>query len=116
MKKSKEVMSANYLERIPHRPACINWSTDESGMVTLDIENKGFMNRIAQRWFHKPKVSHIHLDEMGSYLWPLLDGDKNIMELGREVEEKFGEKAYPLYERLAKYFQILDSYRFIEWE
>ena len=73
-------------------------------------------NRIAQKLFRKPKVSHIHLDEMGSFVWPLLNGDKNIIELGKDVEEHFGEKANPLYERLAKYFQILDSYGFVEWK
>ena len=44
------------------------------------------------------------------------DGEKNIIELGKEVEKHFGEKANPLYERLAKYFQILDSYHFVEWK
>ena len=56
------------------------------------------------------------MEEVGSFVWPLLDGEKNIVELGRLVEERFGEKANPLYERLAKYFQILDSYHFIEWK
>jgi len=116
MKKKKEIISKNYLEKIPLRPAHIAWSADEEGIVTLDIENTGLFNRIAQKLFRKPKVSHIHLDEMGSFVWPLLDGDKNIIELGKDVEEHFGEKANPLYERLAKYFQILDSYGFIEWK
>ena len=116
MKKKKELISKNFLEKIPSRPAHILWSTDENGIVTLDIENTGVMNRIAQKLFRKPKVSHIHLDEMGSFVWPLLDGEKNIVELGRLVEERFGEKANPLYERLAKYFHILDSYHFIEWK
>ena len=31
------------------------------------------------------------------------------------LKEKFGEKAEPLYPRLAKYFQILDSYGFVQW-
>ena len=44
-----------------------------------------------------------------------IDGKKNIIELGEDVDKKFGEKANPLYERLAKYFQILDSYGFIKW-
>lgn len=114
--KKKEVVSKNYLEKVPVRPGHINWSTDENGIVTLDIENTGFMNRMAQKLFRKPKVSHIHLDEMGSFVWPLLDGEKNIVELGRAVETQFGEKASPLYERLARYFQILDSYHFIEWK
>lgn len=116
MKKKKEIISNNYLEKIPSRPAHIRWSTDANGIVTLDIENTGLMNRIAQKLFRKPKVSHIHLDEMGSFVWPILDGEKNIIELGKLVEERFGDKASPLYERLAKYFQILDSYGFIEWK
>ena len=116
MKKKKEVISQNYLEKIPVRPAHIKWTADEAGIVTLDIENTGLFNRAAQKLLHKPKVRHIHLDEMGSFVWPLLDGEKNIIELGRMVEERFGEKANPLYERLAKYFQILDSYQFIEWK
>ena len=116
MKKQKEVISKNYLEKIPVRPEHIAWSADEKGIVTLDIENTGFMNRVAQKLFRKPKVSHIHLDEMGSFVWPLMDGEKNIIELGELVKEQFGDKANPLYERLAKYFQILDSYHFIEWK
>lgn len=116
MKKKKEVISKNYLEKIPMRPASIQWRADENSIITLDIENSGCVNRLAQRLFGKPKVSHIHLDEMGSFLWPLLDGEKNIIELGELIKIQFGDKADPLYERLAKYFQILDSYRFIEWK
>ena len=116
MKKNNNVISENYLERKPARPEGISWSADENGIVTLDIENTGAVNRIAQKLIKKPKVTHIHLDEIGSFVWPLLDGEKNIIELGKEVEKHFGEKANPLYERLAKYFQILDSYHFVEWK
>ena len=115
MKKNKKVQE-NYLERRPVRPQHIQWSVDEEGLVTLDIENTGLMNRIAQKLLKKPKVSHIHLDQMGSFLWPLLDGEQTIFELGEKVEEQFGEEAHPLYERLAKYFGILESYRFIQWK
>ena len=116
MKKNNNVISENYLVRKPSRPEGISWSADENGIITLDIENTGAFNRIAQKFFKKPKVTHIHLDEIGSFVWPLLGGEKNIIELGKEVENHFGEKANPLYERLAKYFQILDSYHFVEWK
>ena len=53
MKKKDNVISANYLEKIPMRPEEIGWSTDEKGIVTLDIENTGVMNRIAQKLFQK---------------------------------------------------------------
>ena len=106
MKKKDNVISANYLEKIPMRPEEIGWSTDEKGIVTLDIENTGVMNRIAQKLFHKPKVTHVHLDATGSFVWPLLDGKKNIIELGELVKEQFGEEAEPLYPRLATFFHI----------
>ncbi len=111
----KEVISENYLEKIPVRNENITWKQDENNKVTLEIENTGFFNTVAQKFFKKPKVSYVHLDENGSFLWPLLDGEKTIMELGVLVKEHFGEKAEPLYERLSKYFQILESYKFIEF-
>lgn len=111
--KKKNIISENYLERKPSRKENINWTIDEEGIVTLEIENKGIFNKIFQILLKKPKVSYIHLDEMGSFLWPMLDGEKTIVELGEEVENRFGEKSHPLYERLAKYIQILYGYNFI---
>ena len=115
MKKKKIIIPQNYLERIPARADSIEWKANSEGMVTLQIENTGWVNRLAQKVFGRPRYSFIHLDEMGSFLWPLLDGQKDITALGVLVDEKFGEKAHPLYERLAQYFRILDSYHFIKW-
>lgn len=114
--KKKEVISKNYLEKIPSRYENIQWDADEKGMVTLHIENKGFVKKLTQIILKKPKMSHIHLDETGSFVWSLMDGEKNIIEIGKALESHFGEVANPLYERLAKYFHILDSYGFIEWK
>ncbi len=105
----------NYLDKIPVHPEGIPWKTDENGIVTLEIENKGAMNRIAQELFKKPKVSYIHLDKTGSFVWPLIDGKKSITDLAAEVDAEFGEEAHPLYERLAQFFRVLDSYKFISW-
>ena len=116
MKKKQIVIPENYLERIPCRPSSIKWSTDNEGIVTLEIENTGWANIIAQKLFGRPRVSYIHLDKLGSFVWPLIDGEKDITALGALVDEAFGEEAHPLYERLARYFQILDSYRFVEWK
>ncbi len=111
MKKKAE----NYLERIPCRNEGLRWSVQDE-KVTLEIDNKGIFNKIAQKLLKKPKVSYVHLDEMGSFIWPVLDGEKSILDIGELVKEEFGEKANPLYERLAKYFGILESYGFVEWK
>ena len=102
----------NYLDLKPRKSDKISWSV-EDGKVTLEIENKGFWSRVFQKLLKKPKVSYIHLDELGSFVWPLIDGEKTVLEIGEAVEARFGEKANPLYERLVKYFEILKSYHFV---
>lgn len=112
--KNKNSKNQNYLECKPKRNDMYAWSVD-NGIVTIEIENRGLLKKITQVLFKKPKISYIHLDDMGSFIWPIIDGEKDVIEIGKEVKEKFGEGAEPLYERLAKYFQILDSYGFIKW-
>ena len=115
MKKKKIIIPENFLEKIPVIHPDIEWKTDSDGKVTLLIENKGLMNRIMQAVFLKPKISYIHLDKFGNFVWGQIDGKQSITEIGKSVDKEFGEEAQPLYERLARYFQILESYHFIEW-
>lgn len=113
--KKKAVFSENYLLRVPVLPEGLRWSVGEDGLVTLEIENTGLMNRVAQKLLRKPRTSYIHLDRTGSFTWQQVDGKKDIVALGKLVEAEFGEETHPLYERLATYFQVLDSYHFISW-
>lgn len=113
MKKNKN--TENYLERIPVRRASIGFSKNDAGIVTLKIENKGAFNFIAQKLFKKPRISYIHLDEQGSFVWLNIDGKSDIVAVGEKVKARFGEKSEPLYERLAKFFQILESYGFVNF-
>lgn len=110
----RKKQSGNYLDRKPLRNERLSWSVDDE-KVTLEIENKGIWNTLFQKLLKKPRISYVHLDEMGSFIWPLLDGEKSVLEIGEAVELRFGDEAKPLYERLVKYFQILESYHFIYW-
>lgn len=116
MKKKKENLSKNYLEKIPVRPEGLKWDKNEKGLVTLYVHNTGIMKKITQVILKKPEYTQVHLDENGSFVWPLIDGKKNIVELGEIVKEHFGEAAEPLYPRLAKFFQILESYNFVSFK
>lgn len=115
-RKQRKQAEENYLERCPMRQETMGWTQDDAGLVTLEIENKGVMNRIAQKLLKKPKISYIHLDEFGSFVWQMIDGKRTIMDMGKPMEEHFGEKAKPTYERLAQFFHILESYGFVQWK
>lgn len=108
-------MKENYLERIPQKSGAVKWSED-GGIVTIEVTNSGIFNRICQLLFKKPKVSYIHLDEMGSFVWSRIDGKKDIIAIGRETDMKFKDSANPLYRRLAQYCSMLDECGFITWK
>ncbi|NLG04707.1 MAG: PqqD family protein [Clostridia bacterium] len=110
MKKHED---GNFLDLIFHRREELKWEQNEQKNITLFIENRGIFNRIAQKCFKRPKVSQIHLDEMGSFVWPLIDGEHTVYHIATEVSAYFGEKAEPLYDRLVKYMQILEKQGFI---
>ncbi|MBS6372365.1 MAG: PqqD family protein [Lawsonibacter sp.] len=109
MAKKKE----NYLDFIPVVNGQNTWDRGEDGVVTIHMVNRGFYNTLAQKLFHTPRVSHIKLDEYGSFLWMRIDGVKTVGQLALELKEAYGEKAEPLYDRLVKYMQILRNNRFI---
>ena len=109
----KQTINENYLDKIPVMKEDLSYKVDDDGIVTLAQENTGVMNRIAQKLFKKPKISYIHLDELGSFIWQLIDGETTILAMGEPMKEQFGEKAEPLYPRLAKYISILESYGFV---
>lgn len=112
--KRQENKSANYLDFIPNHCTSLRYTVDEQGNVTLFQENKGVFHFLAQKMLKKPKVSQIHLDEMGNFVWPLIDGTRTVYEIAQLVKEEFGEKAEPLYDRLLQYIQNLENYGFIE--
>ena len=115
MKKKKKQVEINYLDLIPKKNPELGWHTDIRGRVILEMENKGFFHKIAQTVFGKPRVSKIHLDTNGSFIWPLIDGKRTVTDIAALVKEEFGEKAEPLYPRIVKYFQIMESYGFVSF-
>lgn len=109
----KQNKAKNYLDFIPVHNEQFRWQQDEQGNVIILVENKGLFNRIAQKVLKKPEVSQVHLEEMGNFIWPLIDGKRSVFEIAELVDKEFGEKAQPLYNRLVTYMRMLESYDFI---
>ena len=89
MKKKKK--QENYLDRVP----VINdkkWELTDDGLVEVTVENTGFYNTIAQKFFKRPRYSFIRLDEYGSCVWQQIDGTKNIYEIGQILKIRTGER------------------------
>jgi hypothetical protein len=55
----------------------------------------------------------IKLDDVGSYIWELCDGKKTVKDVAECLQNEFGEKVEPLYDRLALFLQSLEKNHFI---
>ena len=49
MKKKK-----NYLDYVPVCAPGYNWKLNEKKQVEIEVQNKGFYNRLAQKFFKRP--------------------------------------------------------------
>lgn len=114
-KKKKNQPQINYLDLIPQRNEALRWHTDSKERMVLEVENTGIFNTIAQKLFHKPRFTKVHMDEMGTFVWPLIDGERTVADIALLVKAQFGEAAEPLYPRIVKYFQIMESYQFVKF-
>lgn len=102
----------NFLDFVPMISSKNTWD-EKDGKVTIHMVNSGFYPWIAQTFFKRPKISHIDLDEYGSFVWKQIDGKNTVGEIALLLKEKYGDDAEPLYNRLVKYMQILRNNRFI---
>jgi hypothetical protein len=105
-------MEVNLLELVPRRIA--EHTIDESGIVTVLMPR--FRNRLMKRLFDpRGKNPHIRikLDDIGSEVWLLCDGARNVGEIAGLMKEKFKERIEPCYDRIGVFFRQLESARFI---
>lgn len=103
----------NYLEKVPVRNPEFSWKEDGQGIVTVDMVHKGIFDKLAQKLWVTPKVSHVKLDRFGSFVWKQMGGNRNIIDIGVLVREEFADQAEPLYERLAEFVKMLRDNRFV---
>ena len=72
-------------------------------------------NFLLRKFFKKlaEKPYKIDLDEVGSFIWLLCDGQKNIREIITISQDHFGEKIEPADDRVQKFIKHLHVGRFI---
>jgi len=113
-KKRARAIEVNLLELVPSR--IVNFELRESNLVTILAPRfrNGIFKKLFQPRLKKPFLK-VDLDEIGSEVWLLCDGKRNIKEIGERLKEKFAERIEPCYERLSLFFKQLENARFIEF-
>jgi len=104
----------NLLDLVPI--PIIGHEVDDKGIVTLLAPR--FKSRILRRCLLprlKRPFFRIELDDIGSSLWLLCDGERNVKEIARIMRERFDERIEPCYERMGLFFQQLEGARFLTY-
>ncbi len=77
-------------------PAVDSDTDDETGQTILLKPRYGqsWFGRLLTRRLAKPWV-HIHLDDLGTWIWNRLDGEHTLADLALEMREAFPDEAKP---------------------
>ena len=81
----------NYLDYVPAISDKHTWSV-EGDKVTIHMEHRGFYAWIAQKFFSRPRVSHIDLDQHGSFIFRQINGERTVGELAQLMKAEFGDE------------------------
>lgn len=111
---AKQKIDKNYLDFIPVKNPEIKYETNDKGNITVFIRWEGFFNKITQKFFHRPKVSSIDLDDYGSFVWNTIDDKKDIYTLSQELDAHFPKMEKSL-SRLIKFLEILKDHHLITY-
>lgn len=103
----------NFLELIPIKTEQYKAIKTETGITQILVPRNGMLDRIVRVFKKTPEVMKIDLDEYGTFVWNLIDGKRNIKEIGEQLNLEFGDEVEPLYERLVIYINILRNNKFI---
>ena len=112
-KKKTRKIDTNYMDMVLiHNPER-KWSEHEDGIVEIELEHKGLHHKVAQKLFHKPKISHIALDAHGSVLWKAIDGKRTVFEVVNLMKETFPEEEDRMLDRVITFLHTLQVNQFV---
>ena len=112
MTSRRKLRDVNFLDLVPSR--AIEWRDEPDGRITL-LRPK-FIGGLMERWV-QPRLRRphylIHLDEIGSAIWGLVDGVRTAGEICAELELRFGDRVKPAHVRVPLFLRELDKGKMI---
>lgn len=109
----KRKLPANYLDSIPVRDGKHPWRMTADGTAEVDMEHTGFYDRIAQKIWKKPRVSHIALDKYGTVVWKNMNGENTVADIVRIMEASFPDETDRMLDRVVTFTATLQRSGFI---
>ncbi|WP_455538318.1 PqqD family peptide modification chaperone [Terrisporobacter sp.] len=79
----------------------INYIVTENKTIVLMEKQEHKIQKILRKLkFNIPEYKKIEFDEYCSTVFLMLNGENTVRKIGENLDLKYGQKVYPLYERL----------------
>lgn len=105
----------NLMDFIPiHK---VEWKTEQNDRIILfSPKSKYRWIRSLMKRFNIDPYYKIHLDEYGSYIWVLIDGNQTVYQLCNHLKDKYGSQVEPVYERGSMLIKTMATNEFITYQ
>ena len=82
------------LDMVPVRNQSVEQTATEDGLVRLSypLAIKPWFGKLADSvglWDKRPMIKQLELDEMGSFTWNLIDGQRSVREVARAFADRY---------------------------
>ncbi len=111
--KKKKRNHINYLELTPFRK--LEHIERDDGLV--DVLVPKFKNEFFIGLIPPGKSRHIraNLDEIGTSVWLLINGENKVLNISKTLQEKFGDRVEPVNDRVTNFLTQLYQNGFISF-
>lgn len=110
--KTKFYEDPSFLQLCPERR--IEWEKRDEQLVTLIVPK--FKSKYTVKWLvpmlAKPNFK-VKLDQYGSFVWQLCDGQTTIESVVQKTHERFGDSVESIRERVGSFIAKLDKDGFL---
>lgn len=86
----------------------IDYEVNNKSITILEKQNHPIQIFFRKLKFRIPLYKKIQLDEYCSFVFLQIDGKKSVEEIGKNLENAYGEDSHPLYERLLMFLNHID--------
>lgn len=111
--KRVQTIPQNYMDKVPFKASERPWQENENGIVEITVTHTGFYARLAQKYFKKPQISYISLDNYGTVVWKNINGKNTIYDIVKLMEKAFPNEKYRMLERIVTYMAALETNKFV---
>lgn len=91
----------------PIRNEAVEWVEEEDRVVLIYPKNFTRFERFLHKRIGGPDIIRRPLDDKGTYIWKMCDGDHNVHEICKATYSEFKEDIEPVLKRVWGFLEIL---------